>query len=155
MASRSTIHQITTMALIEGFFTIMWEQKYKAQPNNKTYAGLYVDLCYATTAAIVRLREECGGLTARELAKLNLKILKLKTTTFNGRPIDAMEVISMAVDLLNSILNRLPEGSPKHALTLAVWYRVRAFERYFDRHKTYDDPAGLIAADTYTRIMAE
>ena len=155
MASRAAIQQITTFAIIEGTFAIVWEKKYQPGTRNKTFKALYDSLIEATTAAIRQVAADCGGMSAKEYDKAAAKIERLRLEAFDGRSVDIMEIISMCIDLLNSILIKIKPGTPRHTATMRVWRKIRAMEHYFDGRKRYDDPAGLISADTYRRIMNE
>lgn len=153
MASKSIITQIATMALTEGFFTMLWEQQYQRRENNKTYKQLYDRLRISTTNAILNLKKESGGLSPKETRRVNERLMELKNRSFKDKPLDAMDAISMSLDLLNTILNRVPKTSTKYQLTQDVWYKVRAMEHYFDRSKKYEDPAGLVAAETFRELI--
>lgn len=134
---------------------MLWDEKYKQQQGNKTFSKLRDNLVDATTAALLCLKNESGGLNNKERAHADRRLEEMRARIFNDQPVDVMTVISMSVDLLNSILNRVKPGSAKYTATINVWYKIRAFERYFDRNKKYEDPDGLEAAETYKQIMAE
>lgn len=153
MASKAIITQITTLALIEGFFTMLWMQQYQRRANNKTYKQLYDRLRISTTNAIQHLKKESGGLTTKESLRVSAALMELKARTFQDKPMDAMDAISMSLDLLNTILNRVSKTSAKYRLTQDVWYKVRAMEHYFDRQKKYEDPRGLAAAETFKELI--
>jgi hypothetical protein len=155
MASRSTIEQIATMAFIEGSFNMLWEQRYQDRPDNATFAKLHRSLTSATAAAILRLGRESGGISLRERSRLDRQLEAFKLQAFPNPSIGIIEIISIALDLLNGILRKLPEGSPKYALTDTVWRRLRAMERYYNRKGNYDNPADLIKADIYKKVIRE
>lgn len=155
MASRASIQQITTMAVIEGFFEMLWDQKYKNSPHNKTFAALYTALAAATREAMTIMLVEAGGMNIREQRTLAKKIERMKPALFGGKVIDAMQVVALGLDRLNSILCHIRPGTPKYKAVSRVWIKLRALEHYYDRKKKYDDPSGLTAAEIFKRIMNE
>lgn len=152
MASLATLKQVMAVAMCEGLVEMMWAQRYRDQYNNKTFAGMRERMRRDTQAAYKAIYASGQKLSFDEWEQLKDKAGRFKNSAFpNGfMPMDA---VGMMVDLITEQLSFCRPGTLKNAAFDRLLNRVREFERYFDRKKAYDDPAGMAAGDALRRTI--
>ena len=152
MASLATLKQVMAVAMCEGLVEMMWDQRYRDQYNNKVFSGMR-DRLMRDAQAAYKVIYACGQkLSFDEWSNLKESGDKFKNSAFphGFMPMDA---VGMMVDLITEQLSYCRLGTPKNAAFDRLLTRVREFERYFDRKKTYDDPVGMVAGDALRQVM--
>lgn len=148
MAGKILRRQYAVIGLAHGFVDMVWEQKYAAQPNNKTFSGARDRLTKHCDRMHTFLRNE-GTLTVRDIKAIRDQINSLKDGHMPNGEFSPMLFISFIIDLIIEQI-AFTKGEKKELFN-SLLSRVRELERYFDRHKNYDDPAGLDMAEAFRR----
>lgn len=151
MASLAVRKQYMTAVWAEAFVNMMWEQNYQSKSRNTTFAGMRHRLlkqCDETMAVLKK--EPAGELSLHESKNLMAVVDRLKEVAFNNG-FDPMMAISFIIDQIVEQLAHIKPG-PKRMAFDGLLTRIREFERYFDRDKSYDDPEGLEASEKFREM---
>ena len=151
MASRAAKNQLLTVALVEGFVDMLWDQKYRDMPRNKTFAELrqkIKDSCSAAFKAI----EAVTRIEDDDIFVLKGKIEEFKNTTF----VDGfmpMDCIGLLIDLVCEQLVFCAPGSEKHDAFNSIWRVLIKLDHHFDRNRKYESDIGMQAGEAFRKVM--
>jgi hypothetical protein len=146
MAGKNLRRQYAIIGLCQGFVEMIWQQRYANQENNKTFAGARDRLIKQCDQISYILHAE-GPLLSKDLLKIKARIDSLKDEHMVDGEFRPMLAISFCIDLIIEQLKYTRGAKNKEFQGLLA--RIREFERYFDRHKTYDSPEGMEMADAF------
>ena len=151
MAGRILKKQYAVLGFTQGLVDMMWEQRYAHQPNNKTFAAARQRLIEHGDRMNSLFRKE-GSLKQRDIDEIKGQIDALKIDHIPAGEFTPMLAVSFCIDLIVEQI-ALTRGTKKKAFE-GLLTRIREFERYFDRNKTYDSPEGLEMAEAYRAMVA-
>ncbi len=141
MASKAFINQALTLSMCQGLMEMVWMQQYERQANNKTFAGMFGRLKRDVGAAYnVLMRVDRQQLSFMDMTRVHAKVdgMKRDKQIFPDGRFSAMLALSYCRMLVDTQLE-LTRGAKWKAFD-AVSYRLKEFERYFDRNKSFDPP---------------
>ena len=151
MASQSVKLQYVTIGFAEGYTDIMWDQRYREQPNNKTFKSMRQRL----SSQCDRIREVLskeGKLSPKDLKRIGGAIDDLKIDFMDDGKFEPMMAVAFVIDMIVYQLAKM-RNLKKKELYETLLVRIREFERYFDRNREYDDPTGMIAAERFREMQ--
>lgn len=153
MASLATRKQVMAASMCEGFVEMIWNQIYRDNPHNKTFAGIRRRMRRDTQSAYKAIFASGQKLSFDEWTDLKQKTLRFDVPDFKDgfAPMDA---VGFMIDIVTEQLAFCRPGTSKHAAFDRLLSRVRELERYFDPKKKYDNPVGLAAGEVLRKIMA-
>lgn len=146
MAGKILRKQYATIGLAHGMTDMLWDQRYRDQTNNKTFASARDRLISHCDRMHLFLRGE-GALNLRDVRAIQEQINSLKNGHMPDGAFTPMLFISFVIDLIIEQI-AFTKGKKKELFN-GLLSRIRELERYFDRHKNYDDPAGLEMAEAF------
>jgi len=153
MASMATHKQLLAVATCEGLMEMLWAQRHAGQAHHKTVAGIRQRMKRDAKQAYQAIYAAGQKLSFDEWEALKQKASRLEGTVFPDGFIP-MDAVGMMVELITEQLTFCRPGTGKHAGFDRLLSRARELERYYDRHRAYDDPAGMAAGEALRRIMA-
>ena len=149
MAGKILRKQYAVLGLTQGMVEMMWAQRYRDQKNNKTFSGARERLSAHCDWMHTVFSKE-GGLRRRDIDAIKKRIDALSRAWLPGGEFSPMLAISFCIDLVVEQIV-LTKGNKKRAFE-GLLTRIKEFERYFDRAKSYDDPAGMEMADAFRQL---
>jgi uncharacterized membrane protein YidH (DUF202 family) len=153
MASKAFVNQATTLALCEGFISMVWEQKYKDMPGNRKFDQLRLDLLEAIHNAWVVLVKTSGHqpFTQTDRAKVARKAKAMQREIYQDQHFALLQAIGLVVGLLCIQLDLCNRA--KRAAFQVVVDKMTAFLQHLDPGGRWDDPTMEQETATMYRIM--
>lgn len=152
MASKAFVNQATTLALAEGFVTMVWEQKYSAMPGNQKFDQLRLDLLDAIRDAWkVMVRTSPQPFTIRDKAKVDRKAKAMRIQIYPDKRFALLQALGLTVNLICFQLDVCSE--PKRIAFQRVLDCINQFVRTMDRNNQWDDPDMETQAALMLKIM--
>lgn len=153
MASVAVRRQVMMTVWAEAFISMLWDQRYRKQERNTVFAGMRLRLLQQCDYIRALLAMEPGGkLNLKESTKAARAVQELKRHAFRDGLFEPMMALSFIIDQVVEQLTFVRGNAAKKRAFDGLLYRIKEFERYFDRTKTYDDPAGMEAAETFRTL---
>jgi hypothetical protein len=152
MASVAVRKQVMMTVWAEAFVDMLWAQRFEGRKHNAVFMGMRERLIrQCELIANILTREPNGRLNEREREKLSKAVGDLKCQSFKGG-FTPMMALSFIIDQIIEQLTHVGRNKVKKKAFEGLLFRIKEFERYFDRTKTYEDPAGMEAAEAFRAL---
>lgn len=154
MASKVQKIQHLTIALSEGLIDMLWNQKYKSQKNNKTFASIRIDIKNKCEEIREYIKSQNGIVTQKDVDEMQ-KVIDIfkKEYLIDSKNFTPMMGVAIMVDMVIYQL-KFTKGK-KNELFEQLLIKINYLVRYYDKKRKWEDKENkcLMAAERLRQLI--